>query len=199
MSLIRYRPLASGAQRAVAIRAKRGDRDAVQRLIEANIASIWKSAHYWSRGRLDSFGDFEQAGVCGMLAAIDNFNAEHGASFLTFASWYVRKGMRDYALWLTRTKVTSPTPPAMVPLDSDDCTVELTARNDQTDTIARRTARRALQSLRGHHLAVIVRRYGFCGEPQTLEQVGAELGCSREWVRQLELRAMKSMRMEVGV
>ena len=42
---------------------------------------------------------------------------------------------------------------------------------------------------------VISRRFGLNGEtPQTLEQVGSELGITRERVRQLESRALRELR-----
>ena len=42
---------------------------------------------------------------------------------------------------------------------------------------------------------VIERRFGLAGEhPQTLEQIGKELGITRERVRQLETRALKELR-----
>jgi RNA polymerase primary sigma factor len=44
---------------------------------------------------------------------------------------------------------------------------------------------------------VIVRRFGLYGQPpQTLEQVGVELGVSRERVRQLESRALRELRSQ---
>ena len=42
---------------------------------------------------------------------------------------------------------------------------------------------------------VIARRFGLDGQtPQTLEEVGTELGITRERVRQLESRALRELR-----
>jgi RNA polymerase primary sigma factor len=44
---------------------------------------------------------------------------------------------------------------------------------------------------------VIARRFGLDGAtPQTLEQVGTELGITRERVRQLESRALRELRTQ---
>jgi RNA polymerase primary sigma factor len=44
---------------------------------------------------------------------------------------------------------------------------------------------------------VIAKRFGLDGQPpQTLEQVGAELGVTRERVRQLESRALRELRSQ---
>ena len=46
---------------------------------------------------------------------------------------------------------------------------------------------------------ILVRRFGFAGDAQTLMQVGQELGISKERVRQLESRALDKLRAHVEV
>jgi RNA polymerase primary sigma factor len=55
----------------------------------------------------------------------------------------------------------------------------------------------ALTRLNPRMRTVIARRFGLAGQPpQTLEQVGVELGVSRERVRQLESRALGELRSQ---
>jgi RNA polymerase primary sigma factor len=55
----------------------------------------------------------------------------------------------------------------------------------------------ALTRLNPRMRIVIARRFGLDGQPpQTLEQVGAELGVTRERVRQLESRALRELRSQ---
>lgn len=51
----------------------------------------------------------------------------------------------------------------------------------------------ALARLPAAQSAVILRRFGFVGEPMRCAEIGAELGFSREWVRVVETRAMESL------
>ena len=60
-----------------------------------------------------------------------------------------------------------------------------------TEQLLRRTSvRRALESLPERERRVIELRFGFDGEPWTLETIAAELDLTRERVRQIELNAL---------
>ena len=62
-------------------------------------------------------------------------------------------------------------------------------------TLQREAIDRRLQNLQKSERQVITLRFGFGGgEPCTLEQIGKELGFSRERIRQIELTALKALR-----
>jgi RNA polymerase sigma factor (sigma-70 family) len=68
---------------------------------------------------------------------------------------------------------------------------------DETTALGMRSTEllNALAQLKPRKRFVINRRFGLDGQPaQTLEQVGSELGISRERVRQLEARALQQLR-----
>jgi RNA polymerase primary sigma factor len=68
----------------------------------------------------------------------------------------------------------------------DDATAELLRSAELSEALSR-------LSPRMRH--VLCRRFGLDGEqPQTLEEVGADLGITRERVRQLESRALRELR-----
>ena len=67
-----------------------------------------------------------------------------------------------------------------------------TATNEQARSAE---LRRALERLNPRMKHVVLRRFGLDGmPPQTLEEVGADLGITRERVRQLETRALRELR-----
>ena len=58
----------------------------------------------------------------------------------------------------------------------------------------RRLLRRRLDRLEARERTVVVLRYGLEGnEPMTLKEVGRRLGVTREWVRKIELRAVRRL------
>ena len=74
--------------------------------------------------------------------------------------------------------------------DNADLPEETTAQTMRSSELAR-----ALAQLNPRMHRVITLRFGLDGQtPQTLEQVGAELGITRERVRQLESRALRELR-----
>jgi RNA polymerase primary sigma factor len=69
---------------------------------------------------------------------------------------------------------------------------EMTAQGMRSDELAE-----AMTRLNPRMRLVITRRFGLDGQPpRTLEQVGAELGITRERVRQLEARALRELRSQ---
>ena len=74
-------------------------------------------------------------------------------------------------------------------------------KSDRPDTTTANNLRSrelatALEALNPRMRLVLSRRFGLDGEsPQTLEEVGATLGITRERVRQLESRALRELRM----
>jgi RNA polymerase primary sigma factor len=75
---------------------------------------------------------------------------------------------------------------------------ELSAAPDEQTAEQSRSVElaKALQCLKPRMRHVVLRRFGLDGEPpQTLEEVGADLGITRERVRQLETRALRELRL----
>ena len=69
---------------------------------------------------------------------------------------------------------------------------------EAADGIRRDEVRKALQSLPERQRRVLELRFGFAGEPVSLEAIGKQLEVSRERVRQLEADALKRLAVELG-
>ena len=60
----------------------------------------------------------------------------------------------------------------------------------------RRVVRRALKTLPDRERVILERHFGLAGEPQTLQEIGRQLGLTRERVRQLEAHALATLSRE---
>jgi RNA polymerase primary sigma factor len=70
--------------------------------------------------------------------------------------------------------------------------------DEASQTLQRREVRSAVRRLPEHERRMIELRFGFDGEPASLETIGKELGLSRERVRQLEHDAFERLAGELG-
>lgn len=204
----------------VALRADPPDPAAVQAarlaLVRQWDALAWKQAGKWHRtgdGR-GSLDDFHAAAVLGLWEAALKFEPERGYVFPTYASWYVLKYLKEAAHQEAAGGLHVPMAhgvqrlPIMafgeisaefgadgaVPFDQ---TVPDRARGEDELPPEPVGVWRAVSDLLPRRRLWLVVWYRYrCG--MTLDQVGAELGVSKERVRQLEVKAVARLRRMGG-
>jgi RNA polymerase sigma factor (sigma-70 family) len=165
--------------------------------------------------------DFFQAGMIGVMRAVELYEIDHGTKFLSYASFWVSQGMRrlrDYHDRLVKIPLhvdveTLPTELRRRPLDLvaiERWTPEVleaehgpTKRWRQGEDHARTLAefREAIEEelLNGpykfNESQAVIYRYGlFDSQPGTLDETGERMGVTRERVRQLEVKAFEKLR-----
>jgi RNA polymerase primary sigma factor len=200
----RFPPLARDEEYALALRARKGDVSARQKLVEHSLAFVVLFALKQRRGavRLD---DLIQEGNLGLMRAAELFDPHAGNRFLTYATWWIRAytgrylkqarstvrprsgtvAQSDFSLdtpigddgdddWLERLEHESPGP-------EDACS---SAEGDRQVRGALDAARARIGGLGWE----IVRDRLQADSPNTLEEIGNRWGISRERVRQVELK-----------
>jgi RNA polymerase primary sigma factor len=71
--------------------------------------------------------------------------------------------------------------------------------DEATESVQRQEIRRALEGLPERERRVVELRFGFGGEPASLEAIGKELGVSRERVHQLQAQAFARLAEELDL
>jgi RNA polymerase primary sigma factor/RNA polymerase sigma factor len=163
-------------------------------IIQANlrlVVSIMKRYVNENDGTFELISD----GNISLMRAVEKFDYRRGAKFSTYATWAIqRNNARRFADDIKR-RIRFQTSQDEALADSpqphfDPRHVERT-QQERADRIAT-----VLKQLDDRDRQIIERRYGLGRnlEAKTLKEIGAELGVSKERVRQLETRAMERLR-----
>jgi len=132
-------------------------------------------------------------GYVALMRAVEKFDFSRGYKFSTYASWVIiNTTLRESARELRRDRLLTGTEAMLEAAPdhrNDGCPSEMEQER------CREAIRRMLVRLNERERKIIVSRFGLEGACQkTLNQLGQELGISKERVRQLEIRAQEKLR-----
>jgi RNA polymerase sigma factor (sigma-70 family) len=163
-------------------------------LISCNMRLVMSIAKRHS-GQTDNFFELVSDGNMSLLRAVEKFDASRGNKFSTYASWAI---MKNYARSIPEEKhrreryVTGHEELFETAPDNRTDEQECLASAEQ----AASRVNRLLEYLDPREQQIIRMRAGLEGgsNPKTLEEIGVELGITKERVRQLNVRIMNKLR-----
>lgn len=215
------RRLTSDEVRRLVLAAQAGDTKARNELVEANLGLVWTIARgvFKSRSGCMPVGyellDLVQAGTLGLMRAIEMFDPSLLYRLSTYAApWiysYVSRVFRDQSIVRGKGSVRyARVVHADISLDAPVSDAEeagsrveaMPTGEDDPSVFAERIAtidhvRKTVHSIRGklgkRGLDLIESRLA-SDDPETLEMIGKRWGCSRENVRQVEMKTLRILR-----
>jgi RNA polymerase primary sigma factor len=245
--------LNAAEEREFSWRAREGDEEARQRLIERNLRLVISIAKKY-RGRGVPFEDLIQEGNAGLIKAVERFDPSLGNRFSTYATWWIRQAVTRAIADHARTvrlpahvvdslfRLRRAENELSMELGRDATEEELTARLGIKPEETRRlrevsqpigsinarvgiseesaemsellpderagddyvlveigqwegTLREAVRSLPEREARILLMRHGLDGsKTRTLREVSEELGISQERARQVEIKALRTIR-----
>jgi RNA polymerase primary sigma factor len=166
-------------------------------LISCNMRLVVSIAKRHS-GQTDNFFELLSDGNMSLMRAVEKFDYGRGNKFSTYASWAIMKNFaRSIPEEKTRKEryVTGRDELFDVAPDNRTDEHELLSTAEQ----AAFRVNRLLEHLSPRDREIVRLRAGLDGsEPKTLEEIGKELGITKERVRQLNVRIMKQLRDLAG-
>jgi len=255
--IYKYPLLTAEEERELIKRAKKGDIEARNKLINSNLRYIYKMAKKYS-GMGIPISDLINEGVLGLIKAIDKYDLKRRVRLLTYATSWIRQAMMKALTEQSRAiKLNSsikgkldkvrraiedyyqkyqrePSDEELAQItgmsidevkevlniykgqfsideligDDNGRTIEETFPDPFEEEIEEKIKKEERinkfmeileRELNERERKIIVEYYGLhLKEPKTLEQIGKELGISRERVRQIKERALRKLKFKYG-
>ncbi len=146
-------------------------------------------------GQTDQFFELVSDGNMSLIRAVEKFDFARGNKFSTYATWAIMKNFARTIPDEHRHRDRFRTSHAEMFISTED------ARSDQYELESAQAQResqveRILDRLDEREAQIIISRFGLSRdrEPLTLKEVGAEMGVTKERVRQIEARALNKLR-----
>lgn len=178
-----------------------GDIDARNKLVSANlkfVASIAKK--YLGLGL--SYGELIAEGNIGLIKAMDTFDGDKGYKVISYSVWWIKQAILE-AIKKRNVMDTEDLP--MLKLKENNLDIEEPSETDEyvfneeehNDKIhdEKKMVGLLMNFLSDKEKNIISQYYGLNGrKPKTLEEIGNELGISKERVRQINKNSFLKMR-----
>ena len=170
------RLLDAGEERDLSRRAHEGDRGARRRLIESNLRLVISIAKKY-RGRGVPFEDLIQEGNAGLIRAVEKFDPEMGNRFSTYATWWIRQAVTRAIADQARTvRLPAHVVDSLYRLRRAESSLSIELGRDATEEELARRLEKGPE------------------ETQRLREVSEILGISQERARQVEIKALRTIR-----
>ncbi|MBR4103702.1 MAG: sigma-70 family RNA polymerase sigma factor [Thermoguttaceae bacterium] len=167
-----------------------------KRLISANLRLVVSVVKKYGAGSLLSFNELVSDGNVSLMKAVEKFDYTTDNRFSTYATWALyRNFARTIPDERKRLERFRPGDVSLLELKQDHRSSPIQAERAYAEQTSQ--VKRFMGELNERERKIVEMRYGFGSvdsKPQTLRQVGKNMGVTKERVRQIEMRALEKLR-----
>lgn len=204
-----YKPITRVKERELLRKAKCGDLNARNKIVEANLRFVFDTAKNY-KGRGVPIGDLISDGNLGLIRAIDKFDESKNVKFISYAVWWIRQGILENLEKHSKKKkvevendeinASNAANVTSLNLDDDEPSQDVGGfSNAEEELDAPETlVDELLSKLNERERSIIEKYYGINGQKaMTLDELGEEFNISKERIRQIKKKSFRIMRTQV--
>ena len=211
--LKKYKPISRLKERELLIKAKAGDLKAQNEILTANLRFVFNMASRY-KGNGAAISDLISEGNLGLIKAMQKFDVNKDVKFISYAVWWVRNAMQEFIkkrqissnIEKEEETLNSPIVSNGISDPEDDWVVRkdvvLSDEEEENERELHKKQRKIIDKLmsklEGRERYIVERYYGVDGKKsKNLEEIGKELGITKERVRQLKMKCLNKLRSEI--
>lgn len=213
--LKKYKPITRAKEKELILKAKEGDLKAQNEILTANLRFVFNIASRY-KGKGATISDLISEGNMGLVKAIQKFDPEKDVKFISYAVWWIRNSMQEFlkkrqaCLNYEKEEEFLDKPSSIHNeywRDDEDeyVTKKETMMSDEEDEERRELHKnqkkivdKILEKLSWRERYIVEQYYGIDKkEEKNLEEIGVDLGITKERVRQIKLAALNKLRTEI--
>ena len=198
----KYRPLSSREEKALAVKIKKGDKDALDKLVNANLKFVVNYAKQYRKSGVP-FSDLISEGNLGLIKAAQKFDETKGVKFISYAVWWIRNSIQECIEryrgneeevncdTYTFDNCHSSEYEISSQLINNEFEEELSDLQSREVTISE-----LMKSLKKREIKILSLYFGlYDGKEKTLDEIGQEMELTKERVRQIKDKALVKLKV----
>ena len=189
-------------------KVRNNDNNAKQEIIKSHLKFVFQIAKKY-RGQGVALEDLISEGNLGLTKAIDKFDENKGIKFISYAVWWIKQSMQECIKKNQRISTMEILEDDVVnPYNEDDLANKLTEigdksweeneENEKVEEERLTLIHEMISKLPERGQYIIQSYYGFNNNKEmNLEEIGSEIGLTKERVRQIKEQCLRILRSEV--
>jgi RNA polymerase primary sigma factor len=198
----KYRPLSSREEKELAVKIKKGDKAALDKLVNANLKFVVNYAKQYRKSGVP-FSDLISEGNIGLIKAAEKFDETKGVKFISYAVWWIRNSIQEcidrYLGNIEEVNVDnymfdnckSSEYDYSSQLVNNEFEEELNNIQSREATISE-----LMKTLKKREIKILSLYFGlYDGKEMTLDEIGQEMDLTKERVRQIKDKALVKLKV----
>lgn len=198
----KYRPLSSREEKELAVKIKKGDKAALDKLVNANLKFVVNYAKQYRKSGVP-FSDLISEGNIGLIKAAEKFDGTKGVKFISYAVWWIRNSIQECIdRYLGNIEEVNGEEYTFDNCNSADYEYSSQIINNEFEeefsNIQSReaTITELMKTLKEREIKILSLYFGlYDGKEMTLDEIGVETGLTKERVRQIKDKALVKLKV----